>query len=57
MLINLRPWQIPLTVFAGWINRYQLTIIEYLQEENRLLRAQVVWPPKTSAGLKCLHLP
>jgi hypothetical protein len=25
-------------MFAGWVNRHQLDVIEYLQEENRVLK-------------------
>ena len=25
-------------IFAGWVNRHQLDVIEYLQEENRVLK-------------------
>jgi hypothetical protein len=25
-------------MFAGWVNRHQLDLIDYLQEENRLLK-------------------
>jgi len=28
-------------IFAGWVNRYQQDVIEYLQEENRALRDQL----------------
>ena len=34
----LTPWQIVLVILASWINRQQLEVIEYLQEENRVLR-------------------
>ena len=27
-----------LVVLAGWVNRQQLAVIEYLKEENRVLR-------------------
>ena len=27
--------------FSGWVNRRQLSVIEYLLEENRLLREQL----------------
>ena len=27
-----------LMIFAGWVNRHQLEVIEYLKEENRLLK-------------------
>jgi hypothetical protein len=32
----LLPLQLLLLMFAGWINRHQLDVIEYLQEENRV---------------------
>ncbi len=28
-------------IFAGWVNRHQQDVIEYLQEENRALREQL----------------
>ena len=31
-------WRYLLVAVAGWVNRHQLDIIEYLQEENRVLR-------------------
>ena len=37
----LRPWQLLLVGLAGWINREQLAVIEYLKEENRVLREQL----------------
>jgi putative transposase len=36
-----RPLQLLLLMFAGWINRHQLDVIEYLQEENRVLKARL----------------
>lgn len=35
------PLQILVLVFAGWVNRHQQDVIEYLQEENRALREQL----------------
>ena len=35
------PLQILLLMFSGWINRQQLQVIEYLQAENRLLKARL----------------
>jgi len=35
------PLQFLLLVFAGWVNRRQREVIEYLQEENRVLREQL----------------
>ena len=31
----------PLLMFAGWVNRHQLDVIEYLQEENRVLKERM----------------
>jgi hypothetical protein len=33
-----RPLQLLLLMFAGWVNRHQLDVIEYLQEENRVFK-------------------
>jgi putative transposase len=33
--------QFLLYIFAGWVNRRQLDVIEYLREENRVLREQL----------------
>ena len=35
------PWQMILVALAGWITRQQLAVIEYLKEENRVLREQL----------------
>jgi hypothetical protein len=34
------PLQFLLFLFAGWVSRHQQEMIEYLQEENRVLREQ-----------------
>ena len=39
--MSLAPLQFLLLVFAGWVNRRQLEIVEFLQEENRVLREQL----------------
>jgi putative transposase len=33
--------QVLLVTLAGWVNRHQQHVIEYLEEENRVLKAQV----------------
>ena len=33
--------QFLLAVFSGWVNRHQREIIDYLMEENRVLREQL----------------
>ena len=32
------PWQFLLLIVAGWVNRFQQAAIDYLKEENRVLR-------------------
>ncbi len=38
--MNALPLQLPMQIFAGWANRHQQDVIEYLQEENQALREQ-----------------
>ena len=35
------PWQLLVITLAGWINRHQQDVIDYLVEENRVLKAQM----------------
>ena len=35
------PLQFLMLIVAGWVNRHQQEAIEYLQEENRVLREQL----------------
>src|SRR5438046_812887 len=35
------PLQFLLLLFAGWVNRRQLDVIDYLKAENRILREQL----------------
>ena len=37
----LQPWQILVAAFAGWLTRHQDAVIDYLREENRVLRQQI----------------
>src|SRR5919202_969928 len=37
----LDPFRFLLIAFFGWINQHQLQVIEYLREENRVLREQL----------------
>ena len=39
--MSVAPLQFLLPVFAGWVNRRQLEIVEFLHEENRVLREQL----------------
>ena|SRR6476469_961712 len=36
-----QPLQFLLITLAGWLNQQQRSVIEYLQEENRVLREQL----------------
>jgi|SRR5450755_391557 hypothetical protein len=36
-----QPLQLLLVIFAGWVNRHQLDVIELLQEENRFLKKRL----------------
>jgi transposase InsO family protein len=38
MKFVLQPWQLLLVVLAGWINRQQQDVIEYLRTENQILK-------------------
>lgn len=35
------PFQFVFLIFAGWVNRHQLDVIESLQEENRVLKSRL----------------
>ncbi len=37
----IRPWQVLVVAAAGWISREQDSVIEYLREENRVLKQQL----------------
>src|SRR5215468_964319 len=41
MIADLTPLQVLLVTLAGWINRHQRHVIEYLVEENRVLKGQL----------------
>ncbi len=41
MDINLQPWQLYLVILAGWINRQQQKVIEYLLTENQVLKEKL----------------
>ena len=38
MKLILQPWQLMLIIIAGWINRQQQEVIEYLRTENAVLK-------------------
>ena len=37
----LQPWQILVAAMAGWITRQHEAAVEYLREENRVLKQQL----------------
>ena len=39
--MTLDPFRLLLIAVAGWMNHEQQKIIDYLREENRVLRAQI----------------
>ena len=41
MMSNFLPLQLLLATFAGWLNRHQAQVIEYLALENRILKEQL----------------
>ena len=41
MMADLSPLRLLLVTLAGWVNRHQQEVIEYLVEENRVLREQL----------------
>ena len=41
MTAVVQPWQILVTAMAGWITRQQDAVVEYLREENRVLKQQL----------------
>ena len=40
--MNAPPLQFLMLIFAGWVNRHQQDVIEYLQEENRPLHGHEI---------------
>jgi hypothetical protein len=41
MMADFYPLQVLLVTLAGWVNRHHQHVIEYLVEENRILKEQV----------------
>ncbi len=41
MATVLQPWQILVAAMAGWITRQQDAVVDYLREENRVLKQQI----------------
>ena len=41
MATVIQPWQILVAAMAGWITRQQDAVVEYLREENRVLKQQL----------------
>ena len=45
MTADVYPLQVLLLTLAGWVNRHQQQVIEYLVEENRVLKGQLKGRP------------
>ena len=41
MNVVLQPWQLLFLIVAGWVNRQQQQVIEYLRSENQVLREKL----------------
>ena len=41
MAFILHPWQLCLAILAGWVNRQQQEVIEYLRTENQVLKEKL----------------
>ena len=41
MSFVLQPWQLLFVILAGWVNRQQQQVIEYLHTENQVLREKM----------------
>ena len=37
----LQPWEFLLITLSGWVNRHQQNVIDYLIEENRVLKGML----------------
>jgi putative transposase len=37
----LQPWQLLLLIMAGWINRHQQEVVDYLRTENQILKEKL----------------
>ena len=48
MRTDLYPLQVLLVTLAGWVNRHQQHVIEYLIEENRVLKGQLIGQPEAA---------
>ena len=58
MQFILQPWQLLLCILAGWMQREQQAVIEYLRTENQVLREHVrrnVWCSPTISGGSWRH--
>ncbi len=40
--MNTKPWMMLVAMLAGWINRQQQDALEYLKEENKILRDELL---------------
>ncbi len=50
-----RPWTMLLMMLAGWMNRHQQDVIEYLREENKILREKLGTKRVIPWGANIIH--
>ena len=43
MNTGIQPWQLFIVTFAGCVNRHQQKVIDYVVDENRVLKRQLRW--------------
>jgi len=41
MSFLLQPWQLFFIIIAGWVNKHQQEVIEYLRTENQILKEKL----------------
>lgn len=41
MAFRFRPWRLYFSLIAGWVNRQQQKLVEYLQTENQVLKEKL----------------
>lgn len=57
--MNVTPWHFFMVMMAGWINREQQNVIDYLKAENEILREQIIGqmpPAQPGASFMCSEI-
>ena len=53
--MSAKPWMMLVSMMAGWINRQQQEALEYLKEENKILRDEVFIPANYGISVSIPH--